>query len=144
MHTLISACVDLVTVNGRPYSVLNDSGFKKIINPILDGLDKKVARQYVHEESLAIQKEIRTEAFTKAKLISLKLDAVTKLNRSFLGINIQYIVGDYIKLRTLALIELTQSHTGFYLKEIILNVLKKYNIEHDQIYTITSDNGAKL
>jgi len=43
MHTLISACVDLVTVNGRPYSVLNDSGFKKIINPILDGLDKKVA-----------------------------------------------------------------------------------------------------
>jgi len=43
METLIGACVDLVTVNGRPYSVLNDTGFKKIINPILDGMNKKVA-----------------------------------------------------------------------------------------------------
>lgn len=61
---------------------------------------------YVHEESLAIQKEIRTEACTKARLISLKLDAVTRLNRSFLGINIQYTEDDYIKLRTLGLVGL--------------------------------------
>jgi len=33
---------------------------------------------------------------------------------------------------------------GLYLKEVILNVLKKYNIEPDQIYTITSDNGANM
>ncbi|KAL4135883.1 hypothetical protein QTP88_007465 [Uroleucon formosanum] len=43
MNTLISICVDLVTINGRPYSLLNDTGFKNIINPILDGMNKKVA-----------------------------------------------------------------------------------------------------
>jgi len=43
INTLISACVDLVTINGRPYSLLNDTGFKNIINPILDGMNKKVA-----------------------------------------------------------------------------------------------------
>lgn len=30
------------------------------------------------------------------------------------------------------------------MKETILNVLKKYKIESDQIYTITSDNGAYM
>jgi len=39
---LIDACVELVTVNGRPYSVLNDSGFQKVINPMLCGFQKKV------------------------------------------------------------------------------------------------------
>lgn len=49
------------------------------------------------------------------KLISFKLDAVTWLNRAFLGINIQYIqyiVDDSIILKTIGLIELTESHTG--------------------------------
>ena len=46
------------------------------------------------------------------KLISLKLDAVKRLNRAFLGINIQYIVDDTIILKTIGLIELNESHTG--------------------------------
>lgn len=46
------------------------------------------------------------------KLISLKVDAVTRLNRAFLGVNIQYIVDDTILLKTIGLIELTESHTG--------------------------------
>lgn len=64
----------------------------------------------MHEESNLIRQEIITEA--SSKLISLKLDAVTRLNRSFLGVNMQYIVDDSIKLRTLGLMELTESHTG--------------------------------
>jgi len=42
MKTLINACVELVTVNGRPYSMLDDSGFQNIINPILCGIKKSV------------------------------------------------------------------------------------------------------
>lgn len=39
---LINACVELVTVNGRPYSILNDSGFKKILDPMICGLQKTI------------------------------------------------------------------------------------------------------
>ncbi|KAF0702319.1 Zinc finger BED domain-containing protein 4, partial [Aphis craccivora] len=150
MNTIINACVELVTVNGRPYSMLNDTGFRKIIDPVLKGINKKVCinsnsiKKYVYEESISIKNEINIEVQSKAKLVSLKLDAVTWLNRSFLGINIQYIIDDYIELKTLALIELTESHTGVYLKDTILNVLRMYQIEPDQVYTITSDNGANM
>ncbi|CAI6370524.1 unnamed protein product [Macrosiphum euphorbiae] len=56
----------------------------------------------------------------------------------------QYIAEDSIKLRTLGLIELTESHTGIYLKQTILNILKKFKIDPNQLYTITSDNVANM
>jgi len=40
--TIINGCIELVTVNGRPYSIMDDSGFKKILNPVLNGLRKKI------------------------------------------------------------------------------------------------------
>lgn len=67
-------------------------------------------RKYLHEECDQIKKTIIKDI--QFKLISLKLDAVTRLNRAFLGINIQYIVDDTIILKTIGLIELTESHTG--------------------------------
>lgn len=33
---------------------------------------------------------------------------------------------------------------GIYLKDTILNVLKKFKIDINQVYTITSDNGANM
>jgi len=35
---LLTACVDLMTMNGRPLTMMKDSSFRKIIDPILVGL----------------------------------------------------------------------------------------------------------
>lgn len=35
---LIEACVQLVTINGRPFTLMEDSGFKMIIDPLLDAI----------------------------------------------------------------------------------------------------------
>lgn len=70
---------------------------------------------------------------------------------------------DYIKFKTIGLIELTESYSGIfyitflyklilinhliigaYLKETVLNVLKKFKINQNQIYSITTDNGANM
>ncbi|XP_022170580.1 uncharacterized protein LOC111033930, partial [Myzus persicae] len=153
MKDIIDACVELVTVNGRPFSMLNDLGLRKILDPVLNGVKNSVVinsesiRKYLHEECDQIKKTIMKDIHFK--LISLKLDAVTRLNRAFLGINIQYIVDDSIILKTIGLIELTESHTAFfllgiYLKDTILNILKKFKIDINQVYTITSDNGANM
>lgn len=113
-------CVELVTVNGRPFSILNDSGFQKIINPLKCAIEKK-NKQKFSISSESIQKKVLEEADRIRKkisedikniLISLKVDAVTRLDRSFLGINIQYIKDAKIILRTLGLKELEEKHTG--------------------------------
>lgn len=38
---ILDACIDLVTVNGRPFSMLNDTGFRKILDPVLNGFQEK-------------------------------------------------------------------------------------------------------
>ncbi|KAL4096809.1 hypothetical protein QTP88_021692 [Uroleucon formosanum] len=79
MKTLIDGCVEMVTVNGCPYSSLNDSGFRRIIDPVLNGIKNSVSLNsdsignYVHKEALFLQNSIKVEV--KNKLISLKVDA---------------------------------------------------------------------
>jgi len=59
---------------------------------------------------LLLQNSIKTEV--KNKLISLKVDAASRMNRGFLVINLQYFFDGRIKLRTIGLVELTEAHTG--------------------------------
>ena len=93
---LIDACVELVTLNGRPFTLMIDSGFRKILEPILEGLPKKnnisptneSIQNYIHTEYNIMKSKIIRQI--TGVMICLKVDAVTRLDRSFLGINIQY------------------------------------------------------
>ncbi|KAL5246307.1 hypothetical protein ACI65C_013715 [Semiaphis heraclei] len=118
-NTLINACIELVSENGRPLSILEDSGFKKILNPLLKAIEPEL----------------------KNRLICLKVDGVTRLDRCILGINCQYFSDGKIKILTLGLIQLLDKHTGSYLKEMLMIILERYSVTSDQIFTITCDNA---
>lgn len=49
MKDIIDACVELVTVNGRPFSMLNDLGLRKILDPVLNGVKNSVV---INSESI--------------------------------------------------------------------------------------------
>ena len=36
--TLENACLELVTINGRPFELMDDSGFRKFLDPLLVGM----------------------------------------------------------------------------------------------------------
>jgi len=40
--TLLQACTEMVTVNGRPLTIFNDSGFKKILNPLTEAIGEGI------------------------------------------------------------------------------------------------------
>lgn len=68
------------------------------------------------------------------------VDAVTRNHR----ISIQYVFNDSLKIRSIGMIELVQSHTGIYLCQVIIERLKEYGINLQQIVVITTDNGANV
>lgn len=76
--------------------------------------------------------------------ISIKVDCVSRLERSIIGINAQYIENGCIKIKTLAMKEIFVKHSGLNLSNIIMNVLKSFEINMDQIYTLTVDNAANM
>ncbi|KAH9383985.1 hypothetical protein HPB48_025962 [Haemaphysalis longicornis] len=125
---------------------MEDSGFRKILDPLLDGLSTKTVinaeniRTRVSLLADEMREEIRQQV--KGRLISLKVDCVTRMDRSMLGVNLQFVSDGKIVLRTLAIKELKEGHTAGYLQSILLEVLAAYNVELCQVYSITTDNGT--
>lgn len=143
-----SACVELCSVNGRPFKLMEDSGFRKIIDPLLRGLKEHRTINSSNIASsiaeLATKYRMQIKSEMSNKLISIKLDVATKLNRSMLGVNAQYVHESKICLRTLAVKEMRFSHTTEYIKDLMMQILSEYDISPLQLYCCTSDNGANV
>lgn len=145
---LKSACVELCSINGRPYKLLDDSGFRKIIDPIMHAMKSSHAinssniQMAISELANKYRSQISSEL--KNKLFSLKLDIATKMNRSMIGVNAQYVHNSELCLRTLAVKEMRFSHTALYVKDLMLEILEDYGVSILQVYAITSDNGANV
>lgn len=145
-NTYISACVQMVTTNALPFTFLDHKAYRMISDPIHKALDIKVNGHnilpIVDNTANAIRDIIKNEI--KAKLICLKIDSATRYNRNVFGINLQYLSGSTIKVRTLGMIEMFESQTAEYLSKELNNILKEYEITANQIYSITTDNGANM
>lgn len=151
-ESLLNACVEIITINGRPFSMLGDSGFRKILKMLFSLNEKRTGTQlqittpqvkeHMHSISDDIKKKIMEE--TNKKLISLQLDICTKNNRAILGINIQYVKNSKIVLRTLKMVTLTERHTGKNLAIIVKDALAEFGISLLQLYSVTTDNGPNV
>lgn len=152
---LRKSLVELCTVNGRPFSIVDDSGMKGILqiayNSAIENVNDKVAPGLFNQKQLKmdlqsaysyIQSVIKSEV--KQKLVSLMVDIRSKRGKSILGAQIQYTINDQIKIRTIGMIRMLRPHTGIYIAELIEKKLGEYGISLDQIYSLTTDNGANM
>lgn len=143
---LVKACVKLTTISGRPLILVEDEGFREIIDPILASFGKKVTisretvANRIHLEAGELKSKIKEICATK--MIYLKVDAATRAERGFLGINCQIVENDEICLMTLGVKELMVRHTGANIRKEVLEVLQEYDILPEQVFSITTDNGS--
>lgn len=151
---LLQNCTEIVTVNGRPFNALLDSGFQSTIQNKLSklrdgGLPLNLSnsnlpeiKKHLSETAEKVRQKIQNEV--EGQALSLMVDIVSKHHRSLLGISVQYIYNGELRVRSIGMVELHKQHTGIYLAETIVERLKVYSIEPMQILTITTDNGANV
>lgn len=151
---LLQCMVEKVTLNGRPFASLNDSGYVKSIKDKLDFLarrgleiklqDKKYTqiKAYISSTANKIKEKIKAE--TNDRHVSLMLDIATKNHKSILGINVRYIIGVKITERTIGMIPLTERHTSRNLAIEVKKCLDKFEITLKQVKSITTDNAANV
>ena len=90
-NSVMNACIELVTVNGRPFGLMDDSGFRKIIGTIENAIGKdfrvsaEIIRSKVPDVAASVRDKIKMEAANR--FISLKIDCATRSERSVIGIN---------------------------------------------------------
>ncbi|KAH9378620.1 hypothetical protein HPB48_014698 [Haemaphysalis longicornis] len=92
--SIMNSCVELLTRNGRPFWLIDNSGFRKIIDPVLKALNAKRAitaeavTNRVQEQAKSKREEISQSL--KNRMFSLKIYSVSRLDRALLGIDAQY------------------------------------------------------
>ena len=103
-NQFLKCCVGLITVKNIPFRIFDDEEFfKKIIAPYEQKFGTKLNSKNIVS---AIEKcgEQVTEIISKRlknKMISLKVDIATRMDKSILGINVQYIKDFKICINTL-------------------------------------------
>lgn len=86
---IIEACVQLVSVHGRPFSLLEDAAFQVIVSPFCSAIGNSFA---INSESIRrlipITAQRMREKLTSelaGRLVSIKVDSAKRLSRSFVG-----------------------------------------------------------
>ncbi|XP_040360142.1 uncharacterized protein LOC121048176 [Ixodes scapularis] len=146
--SIMKSCVELVTRNGRPFRLVDDSGFRQIIDPVLKALGARRAitaatvKDRVQEEAKSKREEISSSL--RGRMFSLKIDCASRLDRALLGINVQYAENGRLVLQPLAMKELFDRHTGEHLRLQVKSTLSRYDLSISQVYSVTTDNGANM
>ncbi|KAE9525644.1 hypothetical protein AGLY_014171 [Aphis glycines] len=128
--TLLKACTELVTVNGHPFTIFSDSGFKKILNPLTEAIGAGFAinphniKSHILSTAI-ITTEIKSDITNQ--LISLKIDCVKRHSRSIMGVNVQYIKDNKLCFYTIGMVEVNEQHTAENLKKLLLEILETCN-----------------
>lgn len=147
-ETLQQGCLEMATLGGRPFSIVADVGFRRIIDPILDDLGGSQSvnphniSEPVRDRAIALRQSIAVEV--SGKLVSLKADGGSRHGRSIFGVNLQFIKNKKVQIRNIAMQELLTSHTSQNLKAQILTILRRFNLSEKNVYTLTTDNAANM
>lgn len=143
----LKCCVGMVTVKNIPFRIFDDDRyFKQIIEPYESqfnlNLNSKNIVEYINLTANNIKNHLKQNL--AKKMLSLKVDVATRMGKSILGINVQYMKDCKIIINTIGMIQLKQRHTAHFLKEEILKCLHEFDIDLTQIYSTTTDNGANM
>lgn len=151
---LLQNCSSIVALAGRPFASLNDFGFQNIIRDQLKEFSKAgIPLDLKSKEQLAVHKhlcETTVQVISAIKdsiahqALSVQLDIATRLGRSILAIDVQYVANKQLNVHNIGMIELEMSHTGLYLSEVYRKCLERFEIVKQQIMSISADNGKNV
>lgn len=140
---VISGIVQLVTVNERPFALLEDEGFLRIVQPIYKAFDLQIDRHNIvdrlHDNCELIKAKLHQ--LVHGKLVNIKVDCATFTDRIFIGINVLFMHDDKIITFALNATEIDISSADD-VPEIVLSELRRYEITPAQIYSVSTGNWA--
>lgn len=149
--TVRRAWVESVALDGRIIGCLNDTGTKRLLDPLVQAFEKAgvkvdvsipTLKDYLTKCAEKVKSEIQKEV--EGTIVHVKLDMARHQRKSILGVNIQYMKDDQIKVRTLSMVQTNSSHTGEYICSVLMEILDEFNIKTSQVHTITTDNGSNV
>lgn len=141
--------IELVTVNGYPFAMLNSSGMRGFIETRLQAIRSAGGHavpinrydivNQVARESDRIKNYIAAEL--SGKIFSLMFDVCTIATLSMLGVNVTYMKGAKVACHSLGTIKIDERHTGVNMAAMLYDILDEYQLSLKQVFSVTTDTA---
>lgn len=147
-YNSLQDAIELVTVNGYPFAMLNASGMRGFIKSRVQPLrsqghvveiNRQKIAQKVAEASDIIRNRIKTEV--SGKTVSVMFDVCTISTLSTFGVNVTYMENSKVVCRTLGISKIDERHTAVNLADMLFDLLEKYGISLFKVLSITTDTA---
>lgn len=149
----IQNCTEVVTINGRPFRNLQDTGIRGLIEGNMNLFKENYCKvdldngfteikSYIMEVASKIEDKIRNEA--KDQFPSFMVDIANRNGRGFLSIYMRYVIDGSIVERCLGILHINSRHTSAHVKKMILERMNHFAIEKIQVIGMATDNAANM
>uniref|UniRef100_A0A8D8TN44 Uncharacterized protein n=1 Tax=Cacopsylla melanoneura TaxID=428564 RepID=A0A8D8TN44_9HEMI len=124
-----------------------------LLDPLIEAVNSKSSETSLVINRRNVRKDIKVEAArlrdiikkeAKGKLICIKVDTASRMDRHVLSLNIQYAEGGRLILRNIGMMEMIESHTAINLENEIVRMLSACGISSDMVFSGTADNAANI
>jgi hypothetical protein len=142
------AVVDMVIESGAPFKLFSSDGFKELIGEMAAqlsvSLDPSSVRKYVMEAAMVMKEDIKREL--QGKMVYLKFDCCTRMERSFLGLHVRYVDPDtgIPVTKTLLVSDTLSRHTSCEQKKVLLDTLEEFGIPVTNVLCCVVDNATNM
>lgn len=137
----------MIAIDFQPFSVVDDKGFRnfvKCINPNYKIPDKRVIRYELMPKMFYEAEAKLKRILSEIKNLSATTDIWTSNTmESYITVTIHFFHENDLKSYVLTTSPLAQSHTADNLKEVVHQILTKWQIR-DKVLCITTDNGSNV
>lgn len=125
-----------------PFSVVEGTGFRKLLK-VVSPLYKIPARNSIKRriiDKFDVMSNIFKEKLSKTDSLTLTTDIWTETMqmKSFLGITVHFLEGVRLISACLDTVELSESHTGEYICDVLNRTLDLWKINQDNITAVVS------
>lgn len=138
--------IELVTSCSRPLTIVEDRPMQELLQ-MASGEDASFFSRYKTSNDIKAMAQKMKELITvvlRGKSVSLMIDTVSKYNKSFIGISVQFVSEGRVVVYSLGIKRMTSSHSGVYIAELVRNTLSEYGIDVKQVYSLTTDNASNM
>lgn len=144
----VQDAIEMVTINGYPFAMLNASGMqgfiKSRLQSIRTGGHSVFINRYEIVKQVAATSQLikdRFESELKGKTISLMFDVCTIATLSMLGVHAVFMQGEEVIVRSLGTIQIEKRHTSVNLADMVFDILAEFNVTLPQVLSITTDTA---
>lgn len=144
---LYKGIVQFICLDGNAFVKIGQGSMETLLGPIARAFNITLNRDNVHDLILKEAKKYRKMLSDKLKdcvLVPIKFDFCTNHRKSFLGVTTQLNDKGKIKVYTLGCIEIFERHTGENIKSFIIDLLKTFDLNLDNILASATDNGSNV